>query len=210
MEWHQTDAESLATIDAEMGNHPFAPAEYEIVRRVIYATADFEYRTLIEFSEDALPSGSTALASRSTLIVDGPMVQVGVVPALQTTFANPVYCGMETITRPQTGKSQAAWGIQTLAGRYPEGIFIIGQSQSALEQLLDLLESGDITPALVIATPSGFNNVELTKVRLAQSKVPYISIKGRKGSAVVAAAIANALIDLAWQAYGKTAMPAGA
>ncbi len=210
MEWHQTDAESLATIDAEMGNHSFAPAEYEIVRRVIYATADFEYRTLIEFSDDALSSGATALAARSTLVVDVPMVQVGIIPTLQTTFANPIYCGMETITRPQTGKSQAAWGIQTLAGRYPEGIFVVGQSQSALEQLLDLMEAGEISPALVISTPSGFGNVELTKVRLVQSQVPHISIKGRKGSAVVAAAIVNALVDLAWQAYGKSALPAGA
>ena len=210
MEWHVTDAQSLRIIDQEIGQHRFAPAEYEIVRRVIYATADYDYKDLIQFSDQALPSGAAALAARATIVVDGPMAQAGIMPRLQETFANPVYCGMETITRPQTGKSQAAWGIQTLAGRYPEGIFIIGQSQSALEQLLDLLETGDIAPALVIATPSGFGNVELTKVRLAQSNVPYISIKGRKGSAVVAAAIANALVDLSWQAYGKSIIPAGA
>lgn len=41
MEWHVTDAQSLAIIDSEIENHVFSPAEYEIVRRVIYSTADF-------------------------------------------------------------------------------------------------------------------------------------------------------------------------
>ncbi|MFQ3628014.1 MAG: precorrin-8X methylmutase, partial [Cyanobacteriota bacterium] len=57
MEWHITDAQSLRIIDREIGNHAFSPAEYEIVRRVIYATADFEYRDLIRFSEQALQAG---------------------------------------------------------------------------------------------------------------------------------------------------------
>ena len=48
MEWHGTDAQSLAIIDHEIGAHTFSPAEYEIVRRVIYATADFEYQHLIQ------------------------------------------------------------------------------------------------------------------------------------------------------------------
>ena len=61
MEWHVTDAQSLRIIDQEIGNHTFSPSEYEIVRRVIYATADFEYRSLIHFSDQALQSGAAAL-----------------------------------------------------------------------------------------------------------------------------------------------------
>ncbi len=40
MEWHVTDAQSLGIIDREIGDHVLSPAEYEIVRRVIYTTAD--------------------------------------------------------------------------------------------------------------------------------------------------------------------------
>ncbi|NEQ69246.1 MAG: precorrin-8X methylmutase, partial [Symploca sp. SIO2D2] len=58
MEWHVTDAQSLAIIDREMGKHAFSAAEYEIVRRVIYATADFEYKSLIRFSERSLQAGA--------------------------------------------------------------------------------------------------------------------------------------------------------
>jgi precorrin-8X/cobalt-precorrin-8 methylmutase len=203
MEWHVTDAQSLRVIDAEIGDHSFSPSEYEIVRRVIYATADFDYASLIHFSDQALQSGAAALAARTTIVVDVPMVQVGITPAIQTTFANPVYCSMDALTRPQKGKSQAAWGIETLAQRYPEGIFVIGASEAALATLVDLIETERVRPALVVATPAGFVDIVALKERLQDAMIPHVRISDRKGSAVVAAAIVNGLVDLAWQAYGK-------
>jgi precorrin-8X/cobalt-precorrin-8 methylmutase len=203
MEWHMTDAQALSIIDSEIGEHAFSPSEYEIVRRVIYATADFEYKSLIRFSDQALQAGAAALAARSTILVDVPMVQVGIAPLIQNTFANPVYCSMETLTRPQRDRTQAAWGMETLARRYPEGIFVIGQAQTALVSLVELIESEEIKPALVIGTPAGFVGVDVAVERLKDSLIPHIRIEGRKGSAVVAAAIVNGLVDLAWQAYGR-------
>ena len=203
MEWHVTDAQSLAIIDREMGKHVFSAAEYEIVRRVIYATADFEYKSLIRFSERSLQAGAAALAARTTIVADVPMVQVGITHRIQETFANPVYCSMDALTRPQKEKTRAAWGIQTLAKRYSEGIFVVGQSQTALTTLVELIETEEVRPALVIGTPSGFVEVDVAKDRLKDSLIPHIRIAGRKGSAVVAAAIVNGLVDLAWQAYGQ-------
>lgn len=203
MEWHITDAQSLGIIDREIGDHVFSPAEYEIVRRVIYTTADFEYKSLVRFSDQALQAGAAALAARTTIVVDVPMVQVGISPQILATFANPVYCSMEAVTRPQREKTRTAWGIQTLARRYPEAIFVIGQEQTALSALVDLIEAEEIKPALVIATPSGFVGADVAKSRLHDSMVPHIRIDGRKGSAVVSVAVVNGLVDLAWQAYGR-------
>lgn len=203
MEWHITDAQSLRIIDREIGDHAFSPSEYEIVRRVIYATADFEYKSLIRFSDQALQAGAAALAARSTIVVDVPMVQVGITPIIQSTFSNPVYCSMEALTRPQREKTRVAWGIETLARRYPEGIFVVGQAQTALSMLVDLIEAEEIKPALIIGTPAGFVGVDEAMQKLKDSLVPHIRIEGRKGNAVVAAAIVNGLVDLAWQAYGQ-------
>ncbi|MEO0410000.1 MAG: precorrin-8X methylmutase [Cyanobacteria bacterium P01_A01_bin.135] len=203
MEWHTTDAQSLRLIDQEIGEHRFSPAEYEIVRRVVYATADFEYLELIRFSEHALQSGAAALAARSTIIVDAPMVQVGIARSIQRTFANPVYCSLDTLTRPQREKTESAWGMETLAHRYPEAICIVGQSQTALGSLIGLIEAEAVRPALVIGTPAAFIGLEDMGDRLNNALVPYIHVAGRKGSAVVAAAIACGLVDLAWQAYGE-------
>ena len=203
MEWHVTDAQSLAIIDTEIGDHIFSPAEYEIVRRVVYATADLEYKSLIRFSEQALQAGAAALVARTTIVVDAPMVQAAIAHDIQNTFANPVYCSMEALTRPQKEKTLAAWGIETLARRYPEGIFVVGQAQTALTALVELIAAEEIRPALVIATPADFVKLEPVKARLQESLVPYITIEGRKGNAVVAAAIVDGLVDLAWQAYGQ-------
>lgn len=202
MEWHITDAQNLALIDREIDEHVFPPAEYEIIRRVIYATADFEYKNLIRFSERALQAGAAALAARSTIVVDVPMVQVGITLQIQNTFANQVYCSMDAIARSQQEKTRAGWGIETLAKRYPEGIFVVGQEQTALTRLIELIEAEEVRPALVIGTPPSFVDIDVTKERLHDSLVPHIYVEGCKGSAVVAAAIVNGLVDLAWQAYG--------
>ncbi len=209
MEWHISDAQSLAMIDQTVGAHIFSPAEYELVRRVIYATADYEYKGLVRFSETALQSGAAALAARTTIIVDVPMVQVGIAPVIQQTFANPIYCAMETLTRPQKGKSVSAWGMETLARRYPEGIFVVGQSQTALQMLSQMIEAEEIRPAIVIATPAGFVDVDTAKRRLTESLVPHIRTEGQKGNAVVAAALMTGLIELAWQAYGQDSKSGG-
>ncbi|AFY68613.1 precorrin-8X methylmutase [Thalassoporum mexicanum PCC 7367] len=203
MEWQAIDAKSLAIIDREVGQHTLSPSEYEIIRRVIYATADFEYKQLIRFSDQALQAGAAALAARTTVIVDVPTVLAGISAQVQTTFSNPIYCSTEAITRPQKSKAQTAWGIETLAHRYPEAIFVIGDSQMALMTLLDLVEADEVKPALVIGVPSGFVDVDVAKSRLQDSLLPHVRVDGRKGSAVVAIAIFNALLDLAWQAYGK-------
>ncbi len=203
MEWHSSDAQSLTIIDREIGAHVFSPAEYEIVRRVIYATADFEYKSLIRFSERALHAGAAALAARTAIVVDTPMVKVGISQSIQNTFANPVYCGVEALTRPQKSKTIAAWGMESLAKRYVEGIFIIGQAQTALNTIINLIEAEEIKPALVIATPAGFLNLAAAKESLKNSVIPHITLESNKGNAVVAAAIVDGLVDLAWQAYGK-------
>jgi precorrin-8X/cobalt-precorrin-8 methylmutase len=207
MDWHAEDARALGELDRELSDLDRSPSEYYIVRQVIFETADLEYGSLIQFSENALQSGAAALAARTTIVTDMPMVQVGIAPKLQRTFSNPVYCGIEALTRPQRQKTQAAWGVETLARRYPEAIFVLGQSSSALASLIETIENEDVNPALVIATPSGFMGGDVLKERLNDARVPHIRSAGRKGSAIVAVAIFNALLDLAWQAYAHGENP---
>jgi precorrin-8X/cobalt-precorrin-8 methylmutase len=202
MEWHTSDAQSLAIVDQEVGSHTFSPAEYELVRRVIYATADFEYKSLLRFSETALASGAAALAARTTVVTDVPMVQAGLERLCQQTFVNPIYCGREAPVRPQNSSSSAAWGLESLARRFPEAIFVIGQDQNALMALIAMVAAEEIRPALVISTPTTFLNGDRNRQNLQDSLVPHIRTEGRKGSAVVAIALVEGLMDLAWQAYG--------
>ncbi|MDJ0633230.1 MAG: precorrin-8X methylmutase [Xenococcaceae cyanobacterium MO_188.B29] len=200
MDLHITDVQSLVMIDHQIGNYLLSPAEYEIARQVIYKTADFDYLSLLRFSENSLTQGAAALAAHISVIVDKPAVQVGIVSILQKTFCNPIYCCSTTVTRPQQRKTEAAWGLETMAKNHPQAIYVIGQEQTALTTLVELIERKSIQPALIVATPPTFVEQDI-KQWLATSSIPNIYVEGKKGNSVVASTIINSLTELAWQEY---------
>jgi precorrin-8X/cobalt-precorrin-8 methylmutase len=200
MEWNVLSAQNLAVIDQEIGEQKYSLAEGEIIRRVVYATADLEYKSLLSFSHKPLKTGSAALAARTAIITDVPMVQVGIISELETTFSNPVYCVQE-ITPPSPSKNPKLGTLHSLAKRYPNGIFIVGQNQYILPELLQLVEAKEINPALIIATPPSFVDWETINNQLKNTNIPHIRVNSAKGGVNVAVAIFNGLIDLAWIAY---------
>jgi precorrin-8X/cobalt-precorrin-8 methylmutase len=199
-----TDASSLAIIDRQIGEigRDITPAEYEIIRQVVYCTADLEYQSLLQFSPGALAKGAAALTAVTPIIVDVPEIQVSIVPNLQKTFANPVYCCTTTSSNVAKDGSKASQGLEVLGRKYPQAIFIIGQDQTALLTMIDLLKNKIIDPSLAIATPPMFIELE-TKQQLKNFDLPNIHIKGQKGGDNIATAIFNSLIRLAWQAKRK-------
>lgn len=200
MKWHKSDIQGLAVIDSELGEYP--PAQSEIIRQVILATGDFAYQELIYFSDQSLALGTAAIAARTAMVIDVSMVQAAIIPTLQASFANGSYVCTNVITRPQTQKSEAAWGMETLAQRYPHGIFIIGESQSALATLVTMVKEQQVQPAFVIATPPEFIDVGLAKAELQTCGIPHIMIAGQRGGSMIAASILKAMVGLAWETYG--------
>ena len=196
MDSHFIEASSLAAIDHQVNgsNQNISPAQYEIIRQVIYHTADFEYISLLKFSKDALSEGAASLKVSTPIVVDVPEIQVSIVPKLQKTFYNPVYCCATT-------NSEIASGLETLARQHPKGIFIIGQSEIALTTLINLIESKTINPSLAIATVPIFTKPERKK--FSGSYFPRIYVDSSKGGATVASAILNSLVNLTWRAYGQ-------
>jgi precorrin-8X/cobalt-precorrin-8 methylmutase len=188
----RTKARGLALIDRQIDHTSLAPAEYEIIRQVILATGDIDYRALIRFSPRSLETGAAALAARSPIIVDIPMVQAGIVAPLGETFVNLVYSCSYTIPDRH---------ILSLARTYPDGIFVIGRSTRILMELSKAIDQGICKPALIIATPAGFIETHLIKDKLPDLPVPSIYTDKYKGGETIAVAIFNALLALAWQAY---------
>ncbi len=209
MELNKISAKNLTVIDRELGdyirsdekNPIFTPAQYEIVRRAIYYTGDFEYQSLIQFSPKALLIGGAALAARSTIIVDNLMIKAGILSILQRTFANQVYCSLDSMLEEELENHHSVCRIEYFAKHYPEGIFIIGQEQNTLSKLLDLIELEEIEPAFILGTTPGFLGIEKIKQRLGESSIPNILIDGSKGGAIVSVGIMEALIELSWQVY---------
>lgn len=194
---HPIMAQSFAIIDEELGDRHFSSEEYAIVRRVIHATADFEFADLLAFSPEAIASGITALRDRAPIIVDVGMVEKAILSMVKQTWQNPVICAVEQASAALPGKTRTETGLLRCWERYPQGIYVIGNAPTALLGLCDRLAESSIQPALVIGTPVGFVSVVESKAKLASTNVPQIRVEGRKGGSAVAGAILNALLVLA-------------
>lgn len=204
MPWHPSDARRLVALDQQLQPHSLRPAAYEIARRVVHATGDLSLLEALQLEPEALVSGAVALSTRCPLVVDVPAIQIALLPALQATWANPLYCALGAVTRPQLRLSPPVGALAAIAQRYPKGCFVIGQEPLALEILVALIERQAIAPALVIATPPALDAATaLAKTRLQKSAVPCIWVSDSRGGVSVAIAIAVALIDLADQSYGN-------
>lgn len=195
-----TEASALATIDSQIQDDlpNLSPAQYEIIRQVIYHTADFEYYSLLKFSEDALLKGFNALKHGSSIVVDVPTIQVSTVPKLQQTFHNPVYCCATTGRQLDDSKTKAAFGLEIIASDRQDSIFVIGQDRTTLNTLVELIKSKTVNPSLIIATAPSLLEQDAEEY-LKYSSIPVIYLDTPKGGAIVASTIFNTLVNLAWR-----------
>lgn len=196
---HPILVQSFAIIDQEIGAHSFSPEEYEILRRVVHSTADFEYQHLIRFSSDGIERAIAALSQRVPIITDVGMVKQGVSTWVQQTFNNPLISAVDQTETALPDKTRTETGLLQCLRQFPQGIYVIGNAPTALLALCESLASAPVQPAMVIGAPVGFVSVLEAKAALAQLAVPQIRIEGRKGGSPVAAAILNALLVLAWR-----------
>ncbi|TVQ42199.1 MAG: cobalt-precorrin-8X methylmutase [Gloeocapsa sp. DLM2.Bin57] len=196
---HPIVIESFRIIDQEIGQHNLNPSEYAIARRVIHATADFEYLQLLEFSPDVINIAKQSLCGKLPIITDVTMVQQGIKTLVTKTFNNPVISAVELAKTPILAKTRTETGILTAIKQYPQGIYVIGNAPTALLALCEEIKQNNCLPALIIGAPVGFVKVLEAKQALVNTIIPQIVVKGRKGGSAVASAIVNALLVLAAQ-----------
>jgi precorrin-8X/cobalt-precorrin-8 methylmutase len=197
MDWHPATARALAELDHSLRpTTDLSPALYEVARRLVYATGDPALLPQFQLSKAALMAGAAALRARCPIVVDVPAIQVALMPGLQISLNNPIYCALEAVSRPQRQRPRVASGMEILAQRYPTGLYVIGQSSSALESLVGLIEQQAIAPAMVIATPPGPGEAMAMKARLRATATPWASLAGSRGGTAIATAFMDALIEL--------------
>lgn len=192
---------SFRIIDQEAGEHPFRPAEWEIVRRLIHTTADFDFLGTTRFHPRAVAAGIGAIRSGAAVVTDTRMAQMGISPAYLQPFGVSIHCFIddpEVSSRAKASRiTRAAAGLVHARELLHRAIAVIGNSPTALLELLRLHGEDSLQPALVIGMPVGFVNAAESKNLLMASDLVYISVAGRKGGSAVAAAALNALTRLA-------------
>lgn len=175
------------------------PVENElVVKRVIHATADFDFAENLCFSEHAVTKALEALRNGCDIVTDTQMAKSGINKKILAELGGTVHCfmsdadvGEEAMRR---GTTRAAVSMEKAAKLEKSCIFAIGNAPTALLELYDLITSGKLSPALVIGVPVGFVNIIESKETIMKANVPYIVARGRKGGSSVAAAICNALL----------------
>lgn len=196
---HPIVIESFLQIDREIGSHSFNSLEYAIVRRVIHATADFEYKNLFYFSPGSIEHTLIKLAEGIPIITDVGMVKQGVQTMIKKTFNNPLFSALDFAETPEVGMTRSETGIRRCFAEYPHAVYVIGNAPTALLSLCGQVQKTGLLPALIIGAPVGFVSVLESKEVLENTKVQQIRVNGRKGGSPVASAILNALLVLAFE-----------
>jgi precorrin-8X/cobalt-precorrin-8 methylmutase len=193
---HPIVEESFAIIDQEVGDHGYPEKQYQVIRRAIHATADFEFLRLFYFSDRAIDLAVEALLKETPIIVDVGMVKQGIQGMVQKTSQNPVLCAVEEATTAAPNQTRTETGLRNCVQKYPTGIYAIGNAPTALLALCDCIKKGLAQPQLVIGAPVGFVSVIESKKALAATNIPQIRVEGRKGGSAVTGSIINALLVL--------------
>ncbi|URR35836.1 cobalt-precorrin-8X methylmutase [Thermosynechococcus sp. HN-54] len=195
---HPIAQASFAIIDREIGAHHFDAPSYAILRRIIHSTADFEFKNLLEILPGAIAHMTQALRSKVPIITDVAMVSVGIQTMASRTFQNPIITALDDGSHTAPGQTRSEAGMIRAWQQWPYALFVVGNAPTALLALCNCLQETRVPPAGVIGVPVGFVNVVESKAALAQLPVPQIRVAGRKGGSPVAAAIVNALLELAY------------
>jgi precorrin-8X/cobalt-precorrin-8 methylmutase len=193
---------SFAIIDQEAGPHDFGLAEWQVVRRVIHATADFEFKTLMRFHPDAVRAGVAALLGGCPLLVDVKMIAAGLNEERLSSYGCKVHSFIsdeDVIATAKANNSTRAIEAMKKAHRLNllnGAVVAIGNAPTALLELARLIREEHAKPALIIGVPVGFVSAAESKDVTLELATPYIVARGRKGGSPIAVAIIHALLLL--------------
>lgn len=194
--------ESMEIIEKEIGSHQYEGHEWQIVRRIIHSTADFDFarENRIIFHRDAVKSGLEALRTGSNIIIDVN----GIIGLLNKKnledYKTSVICD---ISNPavvkeamKLDKTRAQTAMRIRAKEMDGSIIVVGNAPTALLEVIDMIKEKIARPRLVVGVPVGFVSAAESKDLLQTIDLPYITNRGRKGGSPCAAAIINALFKI--------------
>ena len=163
-----------------------------VVRRMIHATADKHFGESVRIHPDAMARGMEAIRLKKPIICDVHMVKSGI-----TRTDSEVICLIKdeaVMAKAKDEQTTRAWAsMELLADQLDGAIVVIGNAPTALWKILELAETRNIKPAVVVGIPVGFVGAAESKQALLESGLCYITNIGARGGSPVAAAAVNAL-----------------
>ena len=194
---------SFEIIESEVGDHQYNENEWVIVRRVIHATADFDFadKGKIIFHKKAIESAFNALRERCTIVTDVDMVLAAISKKSIIDLGLKAVCYISDSTVAEQahrlGKTRSETAMRRAANDMDGGIVAIGNAPTALYEVISMVREGLTKPALVVGIPVGFVSAAESKEELAKMhNLPFITNVGRKGGSSTVSSIINAIMLL--------------
>jgi precorrin-8X/cobalt-precorrin-8 methylmutase len=196
--------DSFAIIDAEVGSHTYTEEQWPLVRRMIHASADFEFNGLTAFHPDAMQAGLAAVLAGANIVADVEMITVGLSkPRLK-------HFGMQTLhyisdadvieraKAEETTRAVQAMRKARDLGQLEGAIVGVGNAPTALIEIVRMIREEGVRPALVIGMPVGFVSAAESKELLSEvTEVPWVICRGRKGGSTLVVSAIHAMLSLA-------------
>ena len=197
--------DSFAIIDREVTHHDYSAEQWPLVRRMIHATADFEFNGLTRFHPDAMRAGMEAvLRGKTAVVADVEMICVGLSQPRLAHFGMTTHQFISDADVIAQAKAEGTTrAVQAMRKAHKLGllngaIIGIGNAPTALIEVVRLIQQEGAKPALVIGMPVGFVSAAESKDLLAaQHEVPWIITHGRKGGSTLVVAAIHAVLSLA-------------
>jgi len=197
----QIEADSFAVVDAEAGDHGWPPDAWQVVRRVVHATADFDFVRSMAVSDGAIAAGVAALRRGAPIVADVAMINAGLSLPRLLHFGVHVHSHIADpdVIADATARdtTRAVMAMRKAKGLLTGGIAAVGNAPTALLEIARMVREEGLRPALVVGVPVGFVSAAESKEVAASLPVPTIVCRGRKGGSSVAVAVLHALLALA-------------
>lgn len=196
--------DSFAIVDQETGEHSYDDAQWAIVRRMIHATADFEFNGLTYFHPQAVSAGIQAIKQGAAIVADVEMICVGLSKPRLAHFGvvpHHFIADEDVIAQAKAENSTRAVQAMRKAHRLKlldGGIVAVGNAPTALLEVIRLIGAEGVKPALIVGMPVGFVSAAESKAATELlNEVPWMVTHGRKGGSTLVVAAIHALLALA-------------
>lgn len=188
---------SFAIIRAEADLGRFDAVEERVAVRIIHACGMPEIARDVVMSETFARDARQALRNGAPILCDAKMVANGITRA-RLPAGNNVVCTLDDPAVPELarkmGNTRSAAAMELWRDRLAGAVVAIGNAPTSLFRLLEMLDAGAPKPAAIIGLPVGFVGAMESKEALAaDSRVPFLIVRGRKGGSAMAVAAVNAL-----------------
>ena len=188
---------SFAIIRAEANLARFNAEEEKVAVRIIHACGMVEIARDIVFSPGMVATARAALQNGAPILCDAKMVASGITRA-RLPANNDVICTLGDERVPalakQIGNTRSAAAMELWRDKIAGSVVVIGNAPTSLFYLLEMLDADAPKPAAVIGVPVGFvGAAESKEALMADGRVPFVVVSGRRGGSAMAVAAINAI-----------------